>query len=242
MTAGLEEGEWSAAHPGRTLHPGKNRYPFYRRLGGPQGRSGRAENLVPTGTGPGTVQPVVIRYTDWATRSTNSWYTYPKSSLSYHCSLLRNCQRLLPSDYLLLIAPVAYLFFFWAPRASNLSGFLQQKLGTLKKSWLFIEFPVTCPKHFKIAEHMKSHFFVRSIHLAAHIGVPLTLPQVAEAPLPLVPPAIPLNIPTLLFVYSVLLNLLVLRLQNLSHFYLSCLATYCSPFMCHRSIYAAINK
>ena len=29
--------------------PGKTRYPFYRRLGGPQGWSGRAENLVPTG-------------------------------------------------------------------------------------------------------------------------------------------------------------------------------------------------
>jgi len=49
MTAALEGGEWSAARPGRTLPPGKTRYPFYRRLGGTQGRSGRAENLVPTG-------------------------------------------------------------------------------------------------------------------------------------------------------------------------------------------------
>ena len=49
MTAALEGGEWSAARPDRTLPPGKTRYPFYRRLGGPQGRSGRAENLVPTG-------------------------------------------------------------------------------------------------------------------------------------------------------------------------------------------------
>ena len=37
MTAALEGGEWSAARPGRTLPPGKTRYPFYRRLGGPQG-------------------------------------------------------------------------------------------------------------------------------------------------------------------------------------------------------------
>ena len=58
MTAALEGGEWSAAHPGRTLPPGKTRYPFYRRLGGPQGRSGRAENLVPTGIRSRTVQPV----------------------------------------------------------------------------------------------------------------------------------------------------------------------------------------
>jgi len=49
MTAALEGGEWSAARPGRTLPPGKTHYPLYRRLGGPQGRCGRAENLVPTG-------------------------------------------------------------------------------------------------------------------------------------------------------------------------------------------------
>ena len=58
MTAALEGGEWSAARPGRTLPPRKTRYPFYRRLGGPQGRSGRAENLVPTGIRSRTVQPV----------------------------------------------------------------------------------------------------------------------------------------------------------------------------------------
>jgi len=49
MTAALEGGEWSAAHSGCTLTPGKNWYPFYRRLGGPQGWSGLAENLIPTG-------------------------------------------------------------------------------------------------------------------------------------------------------------------------------------------------
>ena len=64
MTAALEGGEWSAARPGRTLPPGMSRYLFYRRLGGPQGRSGRAENLVPTGIRSRTVQPVVSRYTD----------------------------------------------------------------------------------------------------------------------------------------------------------------------------------
>jgi hypothetical protein len=48
-TSALEGGEWLAARPGRTLPPGKTRYPLYRRLGGPQGRSGRAENLAPTG-------------------------------------------------------------------------------------------------------------------------------------------------------------------------------------------------
>ena len=70
MTAALEGGEWSAARPGRTLPPGKTQYPLYRRLGGPQVRSGWAENLVPTGIWSRTVQPVVSRYTDWATRPT----------------------------------------------------------------------------------------------------------------------------------------------------------------------------
>jgi len=49
MTAALEGGEWSAARLGRTLPPGKTRYPLYKSLVGPQGRSGRAENLVPIG-------------------------------------------------------------------------------------------------------------------------------------------------------------------------------------------------
>ena len=58
MTAALKGGEWPAAHPARTLLPGKTRYPFYRRLGRPQSRSGRVENLVPTGIRSRTVQPV----------------------------------------------------------------------------------------------------------------------------------------------------------------------------------------
>ena len=68
MTAALEGGWWSAASPGRTLPPGNTRYPFYRRLGGPQGWSGQAENLVPTGIRSRIIQPVVSSYTDSATR------------------------------------------------------------------------------------------------------------------------------------------------------------------------------
>ena len=55
---GTRRGEWSAVLPGRTLPPGKTRYPFYRRLGGPQGWSGRTEILVPTGIRSRAVQPV----------------------------------------------------------------------------------------------------------------------------------------------------------------------------------------
>jgi hypothetical protein len=40
-TSALERGEWSASRPGRALPSGKGpRYPLYRRLGGPQNRSG----------------------------------------------------------------------------------------------------------------------------------------------------------------------------------------------------------
>jgi len=56
--------------PRPPLAPEKSRYPLYRRLGGPQGRSGRAENLVSIGIRSRTIQPVVIRYTDWATGPT----------------------------------------------------------------------------------------------------------------------------------------------------------------------------
>ena len=81
MTAALEGFEWSAARLGRTLPPGMTRYPFYRRLGGPQGRSGRAENLVSTGIRFRTVQPVVSRYTDWATGPTKTMFYTPNNSV-----------------------------------------------------------------------------------------------------------------------------------------------------------------
>jgi hypothetical protein len=41
LTSALDGGEWSASRLGRALPQGKNpRYPLYRRLGGPQSRSG----------------------------------------------------------------------------------------------------------------------------------------------------------------------------------------------------------
>ena len=69
MTTG---GEWSAIHPSCTLPPGKTRYPFYRRLGGPQGQSGRAENLIPAGIWSRTVQPIV---------KSLYWLSYPAHAL-----------------------------------------------------------------------------------------------------------------------------------------------------------------
>jgi len=67
----LEGGEGSASRPGRSLPPGKTRYPLYMRLGGPQGWSGQVRKISPPpGFDPRTVQPVASCYTDYATRPT----------------------------------------------------------------------------------------------------------------------------------------------------------------------------
>ena len=54
-------------HSPAVLPPGKTRYPLYRRLGGPQGKSGRVRKISPpSGFDPRTVQSVPILYADWA--------------------------------------------------------------------------------------------------------------------------------------------------------------------------------
>ena len=66
---------WGVSVTPRPLYPrDKTRYPLYRRLGGPQGRSGQVRKISPPpGFDPRTVQPVASRYNDYATRPTNSW-------------------------------------------------------------------------------------------------------------------------------------------------------------------------
>jgi len=56
-------------HAPTTLTLERAQYPLYRRLGGPQGRSGRVRKISPPPTGfdSRTVQPIARRYTDWAT-------------------------------------------------------------------------------------------------------------------------------------------------------------------------------
>ena len=79
MTKALEGGEGSASRPGRSLPPGKTRYQLYRRLGGPQGRSGQVRKISHTlGFDPQTVQPVASRYIDYATRPTSCIYPHSK--------------------------------------------------------------------------------------------------------------------------------------------------------------------
>ena len=68
---GTRRGEGSASRPGRSLPLAKTRYPLYRRLGEPQGRSGQVRKISPSPRfDPRTAKPVASRYTDWATRPT----------------------------------------------------------------------------------------------------------------------------------------------------------------------------
>jgi hypothetical protein len=54
-------------HAPAALPPGMTRYPLYRSLGRPQGRSGRVRKISPPpGFDPRTVQLVASRYTDYA--------------------------------------------------------------------------------------------------------------------------------------------------------------------------------
>jgi hypothetical protein len=65
--------EGSASRTGPVKPPGATRYPLYRRLGGPQGRSGQVRKIsLPPVVDPRTVQPVASRYTDWATGPTHA--------------------------------------------------------------------------------------------------------------------------------------------------------------------------
>jgi hypothetical protein len=66
MTTALERG-WGVNVTPRPLFT----HGEYRRLGGPQGRSGQVRKISPPpGFDPRTVQPVASCYTDWATRPT----------------------------------------------------------------------------------------------------------------------------------------------------------------------------
>jgi hypothetical protein len=66
--------EWGVSvTPRPVFTPGKTRYPLYRRLSGPQVRSGQVRKISPPqGFDPQNVQPIASHYTDWAT-----WPTMP---------------------------------------------------------------------------------------------------------------------------------------------------------------------
>jgi len=64
ITAAID-GVGGQRHAPAALPPGKTRYPLYRRLGGPQGRSGQVRKISPPpGFDHRTIQPVASRYTN----------------------------------------------------------------------------------------------------------------------------------------------------------------------------------
>jgi len=71
---GTRNGWVVSSTPRPHFTPGKEAVPILQEAGWAQGRSGRAENLVPTGIRSRIVQPVISRYTDWATRLTSEIY------------------------------------------------------------------------------------------------------------------------------------------------------------------------
>jgi hypothetical protein len=84
LTSALDEGEWSASRPCRALPPGKGpRYPLYRRLGGPQSRSGRRG-----GDRTPVVQSVVRHYTDWGTPAAMFCIQFNKHFVDTHFPLI----------------------------------------------------------------------------------------------------------------------------------------------------------
>ena len=61
----------------------KTRYPLYRRLGGPQGRSGQVRKISPPpGFDSHSVHPVTSCYTDYATRPAKRQILFDKSEVS----------------------------------------------------------------------------------------------------------------------------------------------------------------
>jgi hypothetical protein len=70
-------------HSPPALPPGQTRYPLYRRLRGPQGRSGWVRKILPPrGIDPRTFQPVASRYTDRAIAARSYSSTAGKN---WHC-------------------------------------------------------------------------------------------------------------------------------------------------------------
>jgi hypothetical protein len=80
-TSALDRGEWSASRPRRAIAPWKDpRYPLYRRLCGPQSRSGHRGKISCLCRGSNVDRPVVQsvarHYTAWVTRLLRPTHTY----------------------------------------------------------------------------------------------------------------------------------------------------------------------
>ena len=91
-------------HTPAALPPGKTRYPLYRRLCGPRGRSGLVRKIrLPRGFDPRNVQPVASRYTDRAIPAQASIFSQSNSVhslLPYAFKFHRTVAPLIPLLFL----------------------------------------------------------------------------------------------------------------------------------------------
>jgi len=88
MTTAVEGGEGSASRPGRSLPPGKTRYLLYRRLGGPQSRSGQVRKISPPPDRPARSQSLYrLRYPahllSWPYHLFLSAHTFPPHNYAH---------------------------------------------------------------------------------------------------------------------------------------------------------------
>jgi hypothetical protein len=99
----------------RPLYPGKNtRYPLYRRLGGPQWRSGRVRIISPSlGFDPRTIQPVESRYTDPLCRTVQFRDNTSLVSRKYFCIFLKDIPRRFESYRFILRLLVVRVLVAW---------------------------------------------------------------------------------------------------------------------------------
>jgi hypothetical protein len=112
------------SRPSCTLPPGKTRYPFYRRLGGPQGHSGQVWKILPPmGFDPQTVQPVGSRYTDYATQPAAAHISCLKNvgGIGFLSYKMRGSQSCLSNDWSLLLGNW-FLTFCWIVATSPFRG------------------------------------------------------------------------------------------------------------------------
>ena len=85
LTLTLEGGGWLTPRPGRFTLGKEIRYPLYRSLGGPRGRSGQVRKISPSPAfDPRTVQPVARRCTNYATPAHLVTQTKPVVGFSLH--------------------------------------------------------------------------------------------------------------------------------------------------------------
>ena len=152
------------------------RYPLYRRLGGPQGRSGQVRKISPPpGFNPRTVQPVASGYTDWAI-AVHCYQSIKEKHVNNRCILnvLYEC----PDDDSLRIETcsnaecllINWVAFYWSVfivsvRSSCPSVLLSSCIGTALTGRIFLKFEIICresPNLFKIGQY-------RSIYLNTEV-------------------------------------------------------------------------